>query len=229
MIKDFPVLVGAIAAALSIVGSGYGGMHWWKARRVRTRLEISVGRLQRQEHRLGGVIRELDRRLAEGPGWAGWSVWPDKLGGELTYAAALADEAEREEAMVRSLDARGADERLRRDVEELHRVLSRVASACVEGTLDANRSSNGDPIPSSPGGREVTPALGSMDEAQLLEARRRFTTLMRTCRHRLGRGDHWSREWAEAFASSWPVYRWEASDVDLDAYWGGEVRPLRWG
>lgn len=171
------------------------------------------------------MILELDRRLTEGPGW---SVWQDKLGGQLTYASALADEAERDEAMIRSLDARGADERLRQDVEEMHQVLFRLAAGCVEGTLRSCRAANGDPIPSSPGVREITPAFSSLEEGELLEARRRFTTLMRSCLHRLGNGDFWGSERPEAFSPSWPVYRWEAADIDLDVYWGNEVRPLTW-
>lgn len=228
VIQNFAVLVGAITGAISLAATGYALVRWWKARRVRDRLEISVARLMRQERRLGGVILELDQRLATRSDWAGWARWPMHLGGQLTYASGLADEAEREEALVRALNAQGADERLRQDIEEMHRVLYTVAIGSVDGTVAACRMTHGEPHPVSPGGQEVSPVFTGIDEQTLLEARRRFTTLMRTSLARLGKGDWWSEQRAEGFGSTWTIYRWEGSDVDLATFWGGEVRPLRW-
>lgn len=228
MLQDFAVLIGAITGAITIVGSAVAGRAHWRARRVRTHLAASVGRIHRQQHRLGGVIIEVDRRLQKGTEWAGWSRRPKQLAGELAYLSGLADEAEREESIVRSLNAHGADERLRQDIEEMHQVIYRVAIASYDGTVAAYRKGHGRPIPCSAGGDEVTPVFTGMSEADVIEARRRFKTLMRTSLHRLGKGDYWSGHRAEAFDTSWIVHRWEAADVDLGAFWGPEVRPLRW-
>lgn len=217
-----------MTGSITIVGSALAGRRRWKARQVRTILEISVGRIHRQQRRLGGVIAELDHRLQDGTEWAGWSKWPRELTGGLAYLNGLADEAEREESMIRSLEALGPDERLRQDVEEMHQLIYMVVNACIDGTISSYQRGHGQPIPASANGHEVSPAFAGTSEAELVEARRRFTSLMRTCLHRLGKGDFWGSHRAEAFESTWTVRRWEVAEIDLNTFWGGEVRPLRW-
>jgi hypothetical protein len=228
VVEDFAVLVGAVASAVGVVAAALAAIRWWRVRRVRQRLAVAVGRLVRQERRLGRLIIDLDRQLTMGGAWEGWSQWPAYLGGQLTYASGLADEAEREEALVRALDADGAVERLRQDVEEMHQVLHKVAMACLDGTIAAYRNSEGEPVASSPAGRELSPVFTGTEEEELLAARRRFTTLMRSTLSRLGSSDWRSELRAEAFESSWPLYRWESADVDHGKLWDGELAPLRW-
>ncbi len=223
MLEDIGVGIGVVTGALAMAAAFQAGYRRWKAAHVRKRLAVSVGRLIRQQHRLGGVVIELDRKLAAGTGWAGWSIWPDTISGQLTYLESLLDEAEREEAMVRSLDASGADERLRQDIEEMHQVLVAVARAAIEGTTGAYQASSGDAVPSSPGGREMTPVFGETGVDRFPE-RRRFTTLMRSCLHRIDPPDGPTQR-AEGFEASWPLVRWEADGIDLDDYWAGDVRP----
>jgi hypothetical protein len=214
VLQDFAVLISALTGAIALSGTALACLRRWRARQVRTRLDLSVERIHRQQHRLGGAIIETDRRLQLGTDWAGWSKWPPQLAGELAYLSGLADEAEREESIVRSLEASGADERLRQDVEEMHQVIYRLANACIDGTVAAYRNLHGKPALRSSGGHEVLPVFTGMSEADIIETRRRFTTLMRTYLHRLDPGTHPFHSYAEAFDSSWTIYRWEAARID---------------
>lgn len=170
------------------------------------------------------MSRHLDARLAEGVGWAGIDLWPERLTGALNYLDGTADEAERTGAHLRSIDEADASVgRLRDDMEELCRLLVDASDRYKEGTLTTYRDHEGTPVPMSASGRETTPTLPSDAVAKHRTDRDRLTWLFRSC---LFRTDENS---AERYRCQWLVARREAEWLEPCIVPRSEPFPIDWG
>jgi hypothetical protein len=208
--------VSTAASAVAIAGTGLALVQWVRARRARGRLGQWARKLHRFDRRVVACVGELDAVFDEGPGWAGWAIWPDSLRDMLAYLDDTIDQLERASAELRAIDAPGAVERLRVDVEQMATVLRLAAVTYRAGAIESYRESSGEAIPMGATGREPTPVLGSNSTAELGALRDEFTLLARTVADRLGDEEH-----AEKYRAVWPIARAEC----LRDAWGSEPRP----
>lgn len=215
--------LGAGASGAALLGAGSTLRHRWRARRQKDDLRRGLQRLLRLDHRISIVSRHLDARLAEGVGWAGIDLWPERLTGGLNYLDGTADDAERAGAHLRSIDEADASVgRLRDDMEELCRLLVGASDRYKDGTLATYRDHEGAPLPMSASGRETTPTLLPDDVAEHREDRDRLTWLFRSC---LFRTDENS---AERYRCQWLVARRETARLEQCIVPRAEPSPIDW-
>lgn len=221
MLEQWVLLTSAFTGAAAVVTTVRHVFRRVRAGRTRRRIHELLRRIRRIELRLSALAAELDNRLGRGVTWAGLDIWPIELRGHLVYVRALLEEAERSEAMLRALDASGADERLRADVERLYVIFRQVGREYIDGSMKTYRQHFGEPIEMSAGGREVTLTLADESASAINDLRDEFTTLMRTCLYRLEADEH-----AEEYGVYWPIQRFEVERVaELDV-WATEPPPL---
>lgn len=167
--------------------------------------------------------RHLDARLAEGVGWAGIDLWPERLTGGLNYLDGTADEAERTGAQLRSIDEADASVgRLRDDMEELCRLLVDASDRYKAGTLATYRDHEGVPVPMSASGRETTPTLLPDAVAKHRASRDRLTWLFRSCLFRI------DERLAERYRCQWLVARRETEWLESCVVPRAEPPPIDW-
>lgn len=159
----FLEVLGGVAAALALYEGVIRASRWMRWRRTLHTLEATFRNLGRTESRLRHVVADIEGQLAEGAGWAGWDVWPDPLTKPLTHLTGSIGTLDEIIAIVRSLVADEARERLRADIEQLSRCMRRAATLYLHGTLHTYRATQGRPIPGSAGGREQVRSLGNVD------------------------------------------------------------------
>ncbi len=200
---------GASTAALLTLGqAGYVSL---RAHRQRGQLRHHFERLRQLDIGVTTAAAELDRSLAAGMEWAGFSLWPPELQDGTGYLEAVIDETERTEAAIRAVDeATPSIGRLRADMEHLHAILRTAASNYLDGVCSSYQSNQGQPQPSTPGGREPTPALTNDAANDQTELRTRFTLLVRSCASRL------DSKAAGSYECGWPIARWEVEQVPID-------------
>ncbi len=158
-------MVGGIAAILAIWRGGLEVVERVRRRRARSSLKRELTELYSLDRELCKVTVEVDYQLAEGLGWAGWELWPASLAPLLDRLECLMFELDGMRARVRAQRAEGPIERLRDDIEQLVSSLRRATNLYMRGTIDAYRSSQGEPLRWSASGRAPTHAL-SDDEAR---------------------------------------------------------------
>ena len=179
-------------------------------------------RLARLDRRLCALVAELDERLTVGTGREGPDAWPRPLKGRLTYLDATIDELERTVAQVRAVEADGATERLRADVERLSRVIRDAASEYLSGTVCSYREGRGQPIYSAQAGSfAITPTLHGTQALLVRELPEEATMLFRTCWYRLQ-----ADSMAERYRALWPIEQHEVSHINTEAVWRTEPHPV---
>jgi len=210
---NFGAVLGGVASALAIFAAAIAVWRWTRAWRQRRRLRHTVGEIQEAATDLRTTVVQIDHAMSEGVGWAGWAVWPDRLGLHLRALNELILDAEATAARVRGTDVEPRLERLRGDVEQCSLLLRRAAEVYRSGTITNYRAIEGRPVPPGATGRDVTAALHLEDENQLRQVCRDFTHLVRSCLYQVGMDDD-----ARSYEANWPATRAEvfASDPNWE-------------
>jgi len=204
---DLATIVGSIAAVLALWTGLLEVVRWVRRRRARSSLEQELLRLFDLDRQLSETVAELDYRLSEGTGWAGWAIWPDKLAPSLYRLWHAASELDRMRARVRAQWAEGPIERLRDDIEQLVSSLRRATGIYASGAVARYRSSGGEPIGRSATGRG--PAVVIPDESDreaVDELRSTARLLFRSSAYQLGLKDMAEQE----DVALWPLWEREA-------------------
>lgn len=195
-------IVGGVAAILAIWRGLLEAARWYRRRRARASLEWELARLYDLDHELAQVAAEADYGLADGLGWAGWELWPDSLAPLLERLRRLIFELDGMRARVRAQWAEGPVERLRDDIEQLVATLRRTTYLYVQGTIDAYRESQGEPLRWSASGRAPTHALRDDEVREEVEERRQTARLLfRSSAYQLDLEDAAERE----DVALWPI------------------------
>ena len=219
--ESFVAILGGVASALAIASALTAAALWWQQRRVRDRLGTLTHRILRIDKRLVALAVELDGLLARGVAWHGIAIEPPLLRGHLSYLWGQIDELERHRAVVRSLNARGATERFRETVEDAIEVTRQACVTYFDGSLEAYRNAEGQPVPTGAAGRDPLAALGETAIERVLDLRRGMELAIRTVAYQLDR-----EGLAEAYRCHWPATRSEAAALAGTDLWGGEPRPM---
>jgi hypothetical protein len=211
VVDNFSTVAGGVASALAIIAAAAATWRWLRAWRQRRALARSVEELRAASSRLRDAIVQIDHRVSEGVGWAGWAIWPDKIGPHVHLMNDLIVQAEALAAHARGRDVEAGLERLREDVESCALLLREAVDVYRSGTIENYRRAEGRPIPPGATGRDLTAAL--TPEVSVLAERlsREFTRLIRSCLYQVGE-DHDAR----IFNSDWPITRAQIIDADPD-------------
>lgn len=199
---DLVAILGGVAAVLAVWKGLLEAARWFRRRRTRSDLKREFVELRGLDSELCEVAVELDYRLADGLGWAGYEIWPESFAPLMDRLRKLTFELDRMRARVRAQWAEGSVERLRDDVEQLVSVLRRATDLYTQGAIDRYRESEGEPVRWSASGRAPTHTLRN-DEArnEVEELRQTARLLFRSSAHQLG-----LREAAErGDAALWPL------------------------
>lgn len=206
---DFSTVAGGVASALAIIATAAAAWRWlrgWHQRRVLAR---SVAELRQGSDRLRQSVVQIDRRISEGVGWAGFAIWPDALGPHIRDLDELILRAEAWAAHARGRDVEAGLERLRQDVERCALLLREAANVYRSGTIHNYRDAEGRPIPPGATGRDLTAALVLGTENSAEQLAREFTRLIRSCLYQVGEDED-----ARAFEASWPITRSHVEKAD---------------
>ena len=200
---NFATIAGALASVVAVAAA----IQQVTARRRR---HVTVSNLEREVRRLLRLRQRLHAWLAT---VAQDTDVNDHCAGYVAYYAGTSDELERTIAEIRSIDAEGAHERLRSDVELLARCLLRqwdnAATHLPSGSLKEGLR--------HPFGFHAIDRAKHVDTAS---EEREVVLLLRSIMHRLHRVNH-----AEVIDLVLPLDPHHV--YNLDQMWGAEVRPLR--
>jgi hypothetical protein len=218
------LIAGASLAA--IITALWSVRRWRNDRKIERELSMHLGRLLRVNLWLTVVAIELDQKLSAGIGWRGKKTndMNNPITGHLWYCDGIAVELEHSTAELRAMDANGAIERLREDLERLTAVLREAADMYQEDTWSRYLEIKGEPIGYSDDGDEPTVALEACHVPRVEELRREATLLLRTSMRRLNKNDYQT-----SYEVTWPVKIRPSSNVDTNPLWGGQPRPMSTG
>ena len=193
-------------------------------RHAKNTLGQHLYRLRRLDRRLTVLIIEVDQRLSRGIGWFGSSEgnWDNPLVGHMRYFDGIATELEHSTADLRAMNAFGATERLRADLERLTDSLRKVAE--IPTTLTrGSRISILAASPSNTGFKmTLSPPLrcdqNTSTRSTNFVARPNF---FRTSIYRL-----YGNDYISGYEAEWPVEVRPDKHIDTAPLWGGEPRPI---
>lgn len=208
---SFGPILGAVASALAIFAAALAAWRWNRARRQRNRLGQTVAGLQAAASTLRSTVVQIDHRMSDGVGWAGWDIWPDDLGLHITTLDELILNAEATAARARGMAVEPGLERLRADVEQCALLLRLGAEVYRSGTIANYRAIEGKPVPPGHGGRDVTAAVHPDNENDVRDVSREFTRLVRSCLYQVRSDDA-----ARSYEAEWPATRAEILAADPD-------------
>lgn len=201
-VGDFATIVGALASAAALVAIVQQLVARQRRRRTVVQLQIAVGRLLRIRRRLLAWIASVtqDPRLAT------------HSDGYLTFYVGTAHELEQLVSEIRSVDAEGATERLRSDVESAVRAVLRqwdwgATMIPQQRLMDGLRHPHG------------LHAIQRGEGVNLAAEERNLILLLRSIMRRLG-----NPHVAESLDEVLPLD--PNARYDVDAMWGNDVRPL---
>lgn len=213
-------LVGGIAAALAIAGALFGSLAWVyryvRRKSLLARLRDELRTIQRIDDTLRDATWKMEQLFSNGFPWGGYAIFTGEMGDHLTTLQRLAREAGDAVARTRALDAAGADERLRLDVEGLAEGLRQVVPLYIWGIVSSYRGHYRTNeraakkglvhIPPSATGREPTRTLRLDDRATVRDLRLHLRVLFRSITMRLKIDDlddvafaAWPIDMAEAY------------------------------
>lgn len=201
MVGDFATIVGALASVVALAAAVQQVLVRSRRRNTEDELRQMIFRLLRLRRWLIAWIASVaQNRNAEASN------------GHLSFYAGAAQELEQHVAAIRAIDADGAVERLRADVEH--------AARCIHRQWDWAATM-------IPAGRLLTDlkhphglhAIERSKEIDLASEERQLVLLLRTIMWRLGNADE-----AEYIDEILPLD--PDRHYDVDELWGNDVRPL---
>ena len=216
---DLGEIIGGVAAALAIVSALLIALRWgyqtFRRRQLLDYLRNAVQELHLLDRTLRETIVTMEHGFSAGFDWTGYAVFTGTLRDCLQGLQEVVVGASDLTARLRSLDATGADERLRRDVETIADGIRRVAPLYIWGIVRSYRAPTPRTddarggwrvhIPPTATGREPARTLREQDREKVREVRLSLRILFRTLTHRLNMPEFQR----EGFAL-WPTYMAEA-------------------
>ncbi|HYI44526.1 MAG TPA: hypothetical protein VE174_03570 [Actinomycetota bacterium] len=136
-------IVGGVAAAVAIAGSLFGlgraAYRRFRRRQFLGRLRGHVTRIRELDELVRSATWDMELLFSKGLPWRGYAIFSDELGDHLNTLQRVAGDTADVVAEIRALDALGADERLRQDVEGLAEGLRRVVPLYIWGIVASYR------------------------------------------------------------------------------------------
>lgn len=216
-------LVGGIAATLAIAGALFATLTWVyrhvRRKKLLARLRDELRTVQRIDDTLRDATWKMEQLFSDGFPWAGFAIFTGEMGHHLNTLQRLVRDAGDAVARTRALDAAGADERLRIDVERLAEGLRQVIPLYIWGIVSSYRGNYPTSeqiakkaakeglvhIPPSATGREPTRTLRLDDRATVRDLRLHLRVLFRSITLRLN-----LRDLDDGAFAAWPIDMAEA-------------------
>lgn len=219
-------LIGGISAALAIAAALFGTVTWlyrhFRRKKLLTHLSNEVRAVQRIDDTLRDRTWKMERLFTDGFPWTGYAIFTGAMGDHLDTLQGTAREVGDVVARTRALDASGADERLRLDVERLAEGLRQVIPLYIWGIVSSYRGNSLTTenekeatkqglvrIPASATGREPTRTLRFDDRAMVRDLRLHLRVLFRSITMRLRLEDL-----DDAPFATWPIDMAEAYEEE---------------
>jgi hypothetical protein len=137
-------IVGGIAAAAALGGAIYGLAAWgyraYRRRKLLAELKKETREIRRLDELLRKTTWDMEQLFSKGFPWAGYAIFIGEMGDHLNTLQGIAGETGDVMARVRALEADGADERLRSDVERIADGLRRVTPLYIWGIVQSYRT-----------------------------------------------------------------------------------------
>jgi hypothetical protein len=160
---SLPDIVGGVAAALAIAAALLGAIRWLyrhhRRNKLLDRLRTEVRELDRLDRLLGHSTMQMDQLFTKGFPWAGYAIFDGEMGDHLNTLQQIAGQTADLAARVRALNAQGADERLRGDIEGVAQGLRQVTPLYIWGIVDTYRRAGTDSISTGYGNDEESDDL----------------------------------------------------------------------
>lgn len=141
---SLPDIIGGVAAAVAIAGALYGLIVWtyrhYRRWKLRDQLRTGVREITRLDDLLRKTTWDMDQLFSKGFPWAGYAIFIGGLGDNLNTLQQIAGEIADVMAGVRALEAGGAEDRLRGDVEAIADGLRRVTPLYIWGIVHSYRT-----------------------------------------------------------------------------------------